>query len=234
MLSREQLVNELIVNGLTIEEFSKQFNVPRVTINYWIKKHNIKEELKNSRFQRRSLIGKVYDKLTVVSFAGTDAWNKSEWLCKCVCGKTVTVGISSLNQKHTRSCGCLRKSTTSSKMWKGYGSLPMDTFSSIKRNAISRNLKFDVTIEYLWELFQKQGSKCALSGIDISLHKHKRNGIRATASLDRIDNNLGYIEGNVQWVHKHINICKHTYSNQEFIQMCNNVATLHPVTCPHL
>ena len=45
-----------------------------------------------------------------------------------------------------------------------------------------------------------------------------------TMSLDRIDNNKGYIEENVQWVHKDINMMKRIYSQDYFIYMCKLVA----------
>ena len=45
-----------------------------------------------------------------------------------------------------------------------------------------------------------------------------------TASLDRIDSSKGYVEGNVQWVHKMINMSKQQYSQEEFIDMCKAVA----------
>ena len=44
-----------------------------------------------------------------------------------------------------------------------------------------------------------------------------------TASLDRIDSNLGYVKGNVQWVHKHINVMKNIFNQDMFIFLCNQV-----------
>jgi hypothetical protein len=44
-----------------------------------------------------------------------------------------------------------------------------------------------------------------------------------TASLDRIDSSFGYIEGNVQWVHKDINIIKLDYDQDYFIKICSAV-----------
>lgn len=41
-----------------------------------------------------------------------------------------------------------------------------------------------------------------------------------TASLDRIDSSKGYLENNVQWVHKDINWMKQDYSHEEFLQYC--------------
>ena len=34
----------------------------------------------------------------------------------------------------------------------------------------------------------------------------------------------GYIEGNIQWVHKDINMTKQSLSSEEFIQLCKDVA----------
>ena len=44
-----------------------------------------------------------------------------------------------------------------------------------------------------------------------------------TASLDRIDSSKGYIEGNVQWVHKRVNLMKGNMSTENFIEWCNLV-----------
>lgn len=177
---------------------------------------------------RANLENKKYGRLKVKSFAGTDAWGKSEWLCECECGKVVTVGISNLNQGHNKSCGCLRRELTGKRLWQGCGELSKDFWSSIKRSAKSRNIDFNVTIEYAWKLFLEQNRKCKLSGLDINLYSHKRDKIRRTASLDRIDNNKGYVLDNIQWVHKHINVCKHTYGNEEFIKICNLISKLNP------
>lgn len=41
--------------------------------------------------------------------------------------------------------------------------------------------------------------------------------------LDRIDSSKGYIEGNVQWVHKDVNMMKQNYSQKYFIEMCKKI-----------
>ena len=75
----------------------------------------------------------------------------------------------------------------------------------------------------MWDLFIKQNRKCALSGLELSFPKI--NGDQSyTASIDRIDSSLGYIEGNVQWVHKDINIMKNKYDQDYFIQMCKLIS----------
>lgn len=104
----------------------------------------------------------------------------------------------------------------------GFGDITGAFYYQIKSSAYIRNKEFNVSIETLDLLFKKSNYKCVYSGRPIrignsSRHKHP---LTTTASLDRINNNLGYIEGNIQWVHKDINKMKQKYTHQEFIDMC--------------
>lgn len=59
---------------------------------------------------RRSLVGKVYDQLTVVRLLEQrDHRYHQRYLCVCSCGKEVEVRESSLVNYSTRSCGHLRQ-----------------------------------------------------------------------------------------------------------------------------
>jgi hypothetical protein len=66
----------------------------------------------------------------------------------------------------------------------------------------------------------EQNRLCALSG---ELLVFNRKPMLQTASLDRIDSLKGYIEGNLQWIHKDLNRSKMDYSNQEYINLCKAV-----------
>jgi hypothetical protein len=56
----------------------------------------------------------VYGRLTVLAFSHTDRRKAAHWLCRCVCGATVTVAGYSLRRppdtgkSPTQSCGCKR------------------------------------------------------------------------------------------------------------------------------
>lgn len=96
----------------------------------------------------------------------------------------------------------------------------------IKHGAKRRGIEFTISREYLWSLYIKQSGKCAISGVDIDFAKNTkefRDRVE-TASLDRIDSSKGYVEGNVQWVHKIVNSMKMTLSNDELIKWCNIIA----------
>ena len=90
-------------------------------------------------------------------------------------------------------------------------------FHKLKGCALKRNLDFQLTREYLDELFEKQDKKCVYTKYDLFFGN---NQIRGTASLDRIDSSKGYIEGNVQWVHKDVNTIKWDLSHNRFLEIC--------------
>lgn len=106
----------------------------------------------------------------------------------------------------------------------GCGELHGSRVYWIKRGAERRGIKFDLTAEFLWDLYLKQKKKCALSGLEIVFGKMDFPH-QTTASLDRIDSSVGYVVDNVQWVHKDVNIMKRTFSQRYFIELCKSVAS---------
>ena len=83
-----------------------------------------------------------------------------------------------------------------------------------------------MTIEYIDSLLNEQHHVCAISGMPIHLSSEKRRSkdFCNTASLDRIDSKMGYELGNVQWVHKDVNLMKNYFSNEYFISVCKLIS----------
>lgn len=151
--------------------------------------------------------------------------------CECICGTKRPVRKWWLKNSLSKGCGC----TNIKGRFKAecIGDLSKSYFGSFKYNRLSKNIIFseEVDMNYLWKLFLKQNKKCALSGLDIFLNPRwsKQNKgfeteIIQTASVDRINSSLGYVVGNVQWVHKSINLMKGQLLDQEFITICKIVA----------
>jgi hypothetical protein len=139
------------------------------------------------------------------------------WLCKCDCGTEKEININNLKSKETVSCGCHRKVNS----FKGFGNLSATHWNHIKTQAEQRGFEFNITIEYAWNLFLKQKERCSMSGIKIYISRNIANKkLQKTASLDRIDSKKGYIEGNVQWIHKTINKMKNNILEEDFINFC--------------
>ena len=109
-------------------------------------------------------------------------------------------------------------------LYAGYKELSGAHWGLMKAAAKKRGYKFDITIEQAWDLLVSQDNLCALSGLPIHLYGRAASRAKQNASLDRIDNKLGYTLDNVQWVHKHLNNMKLTHSQEYFIELCTAVA----------
>lgn len=89
------------------------------------------------------------------------------------------------------------RSGEKSPYWQGKGKISKTYWNQIVHGAELRDITFDITFDYIWDLFLEQNQKCALTGLPLSFDLKNQ-----TASLDRKDSKLGYIEDNLQWVHK--------------------------------
>lgn len=163
--------------------------------------------------KRRSYqVGDVIDNLTILG-VDKDKPLRPMYECQCVCGKIVKKRASQLADNETNSCGCQRTG-----LWKGSGQVSRTYFGRIKRNAAKRGIKFDITIEYMAELLEKQKNLCALT--DLPIDFPQKTGTRHTASLDRIDSSRGYEVGNVQWVHVDVNLMKMDLTVDRLKELC--------------
>jgi hypothetical protein len=97
------------------------------------------------------------------------------------------------------------------------------TWYEVKRKAgLHRGYEWDLTPEYVVELYEQQEGLCALTGWPI---EWSQKNLTATVSIDRIDSSEGYLQGNVQLLHKDVNMAKQQYSQEYFVQMCKAVAS---------
>lgn len=101
-----------------------------------------------------------------------------------------------------------------------HDNISSEQIGNIFRGAKERNLEFDISLDEIYDKFLSQNKKCALSGIDICFNKNRK---KTTASVDRIDSNIGYVLSNIQIVHKEYNRMKTDFQEKEFFEMCKNV-----------
>jgi hypothetical protein len=158
----------------------------------------------------------VFGRLTVISEEVTKRpvnARSRQYLCRCSCGNVVHyVRKDCLLNGNTQSCGCSR--SIASRYISG------SLYSRIRKGAYNRGKEFRISLEYIDNLYGKQNGICALSGTKLYAAKASEFPTLNTASLDRIDSSRGYVEGNVQWVHKDINRMKSFFSREYFTKLC--------------
>lgn len=90
-----------------------------------------------------------------------------------------------------------------------------------------RNLEFTISSNDLMNLLVAQNGKCALTGWELEFSRGGTFGSGTnpmSCSIDRKNNTLGYMLGNVQLVCWKANKIKSDLTDQEFKELCKAVA----------
>ena len=148
--------------------------------------------------------------------------------CICKCGTRAMVLCRRLEDGSAKGCRkCHPVNGKHSHWFRGAGEISISYLKRLVENASARGLAIEVSATDIWNQFVLQNAKCALSGDDINFGIHTKLQTKLqsqTASLDRINSNLGYVKGNIQWVHKDVNRMKNAFSEQYFITTCQKIA----------
>jgi hypothetical protein len=200
--------------NLTVEFFNSHFNlgksITEIASEIGCSRQTLHNKLKQLGIEKpcRVNYGQTYGKWTVI---GDTINSKCE--CECKCGTKRMIYVPSLLHGNTTRCKkcCYidRKGTRPI-----VGEIKWSWWKNIENAAVARGLEFSVSREYAWKLFVNQDRKCRLSNVEIGFEKP------TTASLDRIDSTRGYIEGNIQWLHKSINKMKSNLRQDDFVNFC--------------
>lgn len=147
--------------------------------------------------------GTKFNRLTVDRFAGVSAHGKSLYICICDCdGKQVTAIVSELKSGHTQSCGCLFKELRA----QGVGPKKHGQTGTVEHTAwknmharCRRDPDYagrNIVVCEQWS--GENGFENFLSDIGPKPPEgHAKNG--HALSVDRIENNGNYEQGNVKW-----------------------------------
>jgi hypothetical protein len=97
-------------------------------------------------------------------------------------------------------------------------------FNKFKVCAETRGKSFNISLDDVADVYEKQGGRCALTGWDISFPEIGHPSI-FSCSIDRIDNSRGYEQDNIQLIDGRVNMMKGKYEQDFFIQVCQAVSS---------
>ena len=90
------------------------------------------------------------------------------------------------------------------------------------------NYGCDITTEYLKQLWEDQKGICPFTGWNLILPSNTKKAWEINspnnASLDRINNSLGYLQGNVRFICVMANYARHIFSDEQLINFCKSVS----------
>lgn len=173
------------------------------------------------RFQ--NLTGLKFGRLTVIAYAGKK--NKAHhWLCRCDCGSDLTVWSHAFKRGNTKSCGCIKREVLQERnkvhgMSRGY---LYAKWKGIKSRCYNKN-------NSQYHLYGERGIFMDENWKNdfTSFHEYVTSVIGHRPddrfSIDRIDNDIGYVPGNIRWA---------TCSEQNFNKRNNRLIELNGVKRP--
>lgn len=150
------------------------------------------------------LVGKKFNKLTIVKRVNNDKHGNSCWLCKCDCGNTTIVPANELKRDGVKSCGCFRKQ-----------------FAKQRASAIKLHKKHGKQQTRLYNIWAGMKQRCyyrysigyknyggrGITICDEWLNSFEnfyiwaiQNGYKDNLTIDRINVNDNYQPSNCQWV----------------------------------
>lgn len=207
--------------GRSMQNISDEFKITRGLLGKWF--HKLKWDI---RPKKLDMTGVEFHNFKVLEDITPPNNRQQVWKCLCKCGNIRKLYTSEINRKSQKSCGCLKL--------KGYKEICGEYWNGLLwKSKNLRVISFYLTIEEGWEIYENQNRKCYFSGLDIrfcsSVEKARRGREPLqTASLDRLDSNKPYNKDNCVWVHKNVNACKSTLTEDEFISLCQKVANNFP------
>lgn len=174
--------------------------------------------LSEEQLKQQLPINQKFGYWTIKNHEFTRQPNKTLVNVRCDCGAERAVAVWTLLANKSKSCS----KCSYVKAFKGHGEVSITYYKALRSAASRRKHPFEIEIEYVWDLFQKQERRCALSGCLLTLtnSNHLRD---QTASLDRIDSKQGYVEGNLQWIHKDINKMKMDLQEEDFFRIVKQI-----------
>jgi len=173
----------------------------------------------------KNIIGNKYGKLTVLELIDSNNKSKTRYLCKCECGNLHETSGDSLRGGKSKSCGCLKKAYIPKTFNKNR---KQQILIQLYKSTIEKRSKMKGWIDCIgFELFTKTSlTNCYYCNTEpiSKICDRKKNKDKTLISddfilvngIDRINSNIGYIEGNIVPCCKHCNTAKNTMSDSEF------------------
>ena len=103
-------------------------------------------------------------------------------------------------------------------------------FNDLKHNAKTRNIKVEITVDDIKELYEKQNGICVYSDVKMThlgyQNKETKDGHiynKFNISVDRIDSKKHYSKDNIQLVCAQVNRVKYDMNHEEFLDMVERI-----------
>lgn len=181
--------------------------------------------MKKQRLIHNFPVSYVQENLTVVSEAysvrRSPLTTKRYVDCLCKCGNVAQVSVSRLASGKAKSCGCYNKERASKIKISDSDRVKNSLIREYKSSAKCRNLTYSMSDDFLFSLVKNPCYYCNSE----PFKSHREDQSFLYNGLDRLDNNIGYLESNVTPCCFICNKMKGVLSEGEFMEHLNKIFT---------
>ena len=178
-----------------------------------------------SKARLNDLSGLKIGKLKVLGISEKrNKHNRIMWDCICDCGNKKSISSDMLNktlrgQIGSKSCGCLRNNAHNKIKNREEAIFRQIYNSTIVKRSKSKKWEQWIGYEYFKDISKKNCFYCGEKPSNYLKDRLNESTIIKYSGIDRIDNDLGYIETNVVPCCKKCNTAKNVLSQNEFKEL---------------
>ncbi len=162
-------------------------------------------------------VGARVGKLVVLGFLGVGKNRASQWKCLCDCGQECVKNGSYLKRQTAKSCGCLQRRNPGK-------AAENAVYCAYRTMAKFRGLTFSLTKEQAAVLFRGVCWYCGVEPQQQSRPHRYTNGAFRYNGIDRVDNDKGYVPGNLVSCCGVCNLAKRGMRYNAFVEWCWRIA----------
>lgn len=175
----------------------------------------------------QDLIGEKFNRLIILRPVKKN--DRTYLVCKCECGNTKEIKMSHVKSGRTKSCGCLnieklkaRKGRVSKLLKPDNYAAKYRLYKSYEKHAIERGYCFDIDIDFFVGITSGDCYYCGSQPSKTIKGRRSRSSYTYNG-VDRVDNNIGYVEENCTSCCTTCNIAKSTQSKEDFLKWIGKV-----------
>jgi len=160
-------------------------------------------------------IGDKFYKLEVISLSHIDDKHRRFYLFKCDCGNKKIIHGSAVVSGNTKSCGCYKaESYKKRRIPNNHGEVTA-IIAGYLRHANSRGKEWCLSRSFVENIIKENCFYCGSPPSNLKKTKNSIDGLKYNG-IDRIDNNIGYVEENCVACCQQCNLSKRDLNIEEF------------------